>query len=189
MAKILAGKKLKKLAIIIFVLVAAFSAVQALKLFYRNTYPVKYLNIIKTEAAKNDLPVELVLAVCYTESGFRADAVSSVGARGVMQLTEETFNWVKTKLEPNAATVYDDMFHPETNIKYGCKLLRLLFDEFGTQSNVLAAYHAGWGSVKKWLASDEYSNGVNVTNIPFKDTKLYVEKVAEVTILYKKLYS
>lgn len=189
MPKILASKKLKKLAIIIFVLFAAVFAVQAVKIFYRGAYPVKYLNIIKAEAAKNDLPLELVLAVCYTESGFRPNAVSSVGARGVMQLTEETFNWVKTKLEPDADTVYDDMFNPEINIKYGCKLLRLLFDEFGSQNNVLAAYHAGWGSVKKWLASDEHSAGGRLTNIPFKDTKMYVEKVAQVTVLYKKLYS
>ena len=69
-------------------------------------------------------------------------------------------------------------------------MLSLLLEEFGTVDNALCAYHAGWGSVKNWLSDPEYSSdGVHVENIPFADTRTYVERVNETLEIYRRLYS
>ena len=84
---------------------------------------------------------------------------------------------------------YDRLFEPEANIQCGAFILRLLIDEFGTVDNALAAYHAGWGNVKKWLADEEHSSdGVNLSSIPFGDTARYVKKVNETSRIYRELY-
>ena len=68
-------------------------------------------------------------------------------------------------------------------------MLRLLLDEFGTERNALAAYPAGWGSVKQWLQDPEYApDGEHVTHIPFEDTRAYVDKVEKTREIYRRLY-
>ena len=152
-------------------------------------YPRQYSQYVEKYSEEYGVDPLLVYAVIYNESRFRPDAVSHVGARGLMQLMEEAFQWTHSRLEPEADTVYDDMFDPETNIRYGTYMLSLLLEEFGTTDNALCAYHAGWGSVKQWLADPEYSpDGVHVENIPFGDTRTYVERVNETLEIYQRLY-
>ena len=153
-------------------------------------YPREYSQYVEKYSGEYGVDPMLVYAVIYNESRFRPDAVSNVGARGLMQMMEDAFDWTKYRLEPDASTVYDDMFDPETNIRYGTYMLSLLLEEFGTVDNALCAYHAGWGSVKKWLSDPEYSSdGVHVENIPFADTRTYVERVNETLEIYRRLYS
>lgn len=153
-------------------------------------YPREYSQYVEKYSGEYGVDPMLVYAVIYNESRFRPDAVSNVGARGLMQMMEDAFDWTKYRLEPDASTVYDDMFDPETNIRYGTYMLSLLLEEFGTVDNALCAYHAGWGSVKNWLSDPEYSSdGVHVENIPFADTRTYVERVNETLEIYRRLYS
>ena len=51
-------------------------------------------------ADKYGLEYAQVYAIIKTESGFKPNALSAVGARGLMQITEETFDWIKTKIAP-----------------------------------------------------------------------------------------
>ena len=106
-----------------------------------------------------------------------------------MQLTEDTFDWVKSKLEPDAATSYEDMYDPEENIRYGVFLISALIQQFGSVNNALCAYHAGWGNATAWLENPEYSTGGNIVNIPFEDTAFYVDKVCNTQNIYEKLYN
>ena len=123
-----------------------------------------------------------------TESSFDPTATSSIGARGLMQLTEETFDWVKSRLEPQADTTYDAMYEPEKNIEYGAYLLSALSERFGSVNNTLCAYHAGWGSAAGWLEDPEYSAGGEIHTIPYPDTAQYVEKVRRTCQIYRELY-
>ncbi|MCL2057340.1 MAG: lytic transglycosylase domain-containing protein [Oscillospiraceae bacterium] len=151
-------------------------------------YPIRYEETVTREAARNNLPVSLVYAVIRTESGFRPDARSRVGARGLMQIMEETYEWVAFRLREKGGD-FSSMYDIEENIRYGTALLRLLLDEFGTDENALCAYHAGWGSVKSWLANTALSpDGENVQNIPFGDTARYVKKVLDTQEIYQRLY-
>ena len=152
-------------------------------------FPRKYAVLIEHYAAENQLPADLVYAIVYCESGFDPDAVSSVGARGLMQLMEPTFDWVKNGLDGEEDTVYDDMFDPKTNLKYGCRLLGLLLQEYETIPNALCGYHAGWGITRQWLEDPQYApDGKNIENIPYDDTASYVKKVMRTAKIYHELY-
>ena len=61
--------------------------------------------------------------------------------------------------------------------------------EFGTEENALAAYHAGWNQVKRWLADEEVSSdGVTLDSIPSQATDTYVNRVLSAKQVYQKLY-
>ena len=113
---------------------------------------------IETAAREHDLAPELMLAVIVQESGGRADAVSRVGAQGLMQLMPATA----------AQMGVDDPFDPAENIHGGARYLAHLRGIFGDDLDlVLAAYNAGPGNVKR------AGNEVPV----FTETRNYVEKV------------
>ena len=111
---------------------------------------------IEEAARRTGLPAALIDAVIRTESGYRAQAVSRVGAQGLMQLMPAT-----------AAEVgVADAFDPRQNILGGSLYLRKMFDRFGSIELAVAAYNAGPGSVSK-------HGGVP----PFKETRRYVATV------------
>lgn len=158
-------------------------------IFYRTAYPVRYDGFVLCYAADNDLPPGLVYGVIRTESGFDSDVVSHVGARGLMQITEDAYDWAKMRMGGDDTT-YDDLFDPETNIRYGCYILKLLLERFGDVSTALCAYHAGAGNVENWLGQAEYSSdGKTVEKIPYKDTHWYVDKVMGTQKIYERLYT
>ena len=179
------GKLFLWAAAVVLVFVSVYAAVQ---FYYQSAYPRRYQETIAAYCSEYQVPESLAYAVVRTESNFRPDATSKIGARGLMQLTEETFDWVKAKLEPQADTQYDAMYEPEKNLQYGIFLLSMLRQEFGSTENVLCAYHAGWGNAKSWISSPEYGNGTDVVQIPFGDTAFYVDKVKSTQKVYQKLY-
>jgi soluble lytic murein transglycosylase len=163
-------------------------ALAGVRAVLRSAYPDDFYPLVERYSAQNGLPIPLVLGVIHTESRFRPGVVSSAGARGLMQITEETFEWAKWRMQDDQ-TEYDDLYDPESNIRYGTFILSLLLDEFGGPDEALAAYHAGWGSVKRWLAQPEYSaDGATLDAIPFADTAQYVPRVLKTTRIYQRLY-
>lgn len=174
------------LAVVILLGATVFKEVQSQ--FYRAAYPMKYSEAVEKACRDNDLPPSLVYAIIRTESSFRPEVESSIGARGLMQITEETYDWTVYRMGEEGGQ-YDSLFDADTNIKYGGALLRLLFDEFGSVENVLCAYHAGWGNAQSWRANPEHAPGGDlIENIPFGDTSRYVVKVLETRKKYQELY-
>ena len=160
-----------------------------MRTFYRAAYPVKYAETVEAQAAESQLDQSLIYAVIRTESGFRPTARSSVDARGLMQITPDTFHWIRYRLGETGPADPDTLDSPEENIRYGAATLALLLERFGGPREALAAYHAGWGSVSRWLTDDRYSaNGETLEEIPFGDTDAYVEKVLRTAEIYRKLY-
>jgi len=140
-------------------------------------------------SAENNLPPALVYAVIRTESGFDSDARSHVEARGLMQITKDTYEWAQFRVKEENALGFDALFDSEINIRYGTIILRLLLEEFDTVENALCAYHTGWGNMKKWLADPELSgDGVHLDRIPSKVTAYYVARVLETQEMYERLY-
>jgi soluble lytic murein transglycosylase-like protein len=112
---------------------------------------------VKEAAAKYNLPPELIKAVIRAESNFNADAVSSAGAQGLMQLMPATARELGVK----------NSFDIEQNIDGGAKYLRKMLDRFGgSVRKALAAYNAGPGTVIKY-------NG----RVPYPETRQYVTRV------------
>jgi LysM repeat protein len=96
-------------------------------------------------AAENGVPPSLAEAIAYQESGFNNDLTSSADARGVMQITPETWNWIgntlagPTPLAPASVA---------SNVRGGVLLLHSLLNETGGDSALAAAgYYQGLSSV------------------------------------------
>lgn len=174
---------------VVILLLIAVAGLFAYDRYLRETHPLKYTDYVERYASEYGIQPTLVYAVIKTESGFRADAVSNVGARGLMQIMEDTFDWIKFRLG-DEETEYYDMYDPETNIRYGCYLLGFLLDEFGHTDVAMAAYHAGRGNVNDWLSDKRYSSdGIHLDVIPIADTAHYVNKINKAMDNYIRLYN
>jgi len=161
-----------------------FGSVSILK----TLYPMKYGNFVEIYAAENNLDEYFVYAVIECESGYDEKAVSYADARGLMQLTGETFEWLQSKKGEDLGE--EMLFDAETNIKYGCFFYGILFGKYADERTALAAYHAGMGNVSKWLKDERYSHdGKTLYDMPFKNTKNYVNKVIKTRNIYSKLYN
>lgn len=159
----------------------------AYNLIMHALYPVRYYEYIAEYSAEYSLDEYLVMGVIKAESNYIHDAHSGV-ARGLMQITEDTAEWISGKIGIELAE--DDIEEPKINIRMGCYYLKYLIDYYNGSTDVaLAAYNAGMGNVSKWLSDENFSeDGKSLTEIPFKETRDYVKRVREYTGTYKKLY-
>lgn len=147
------------------------------------TLPLKHEDVIRQQASEKGVDAALLAAVIYSESKF-SDATSSAGARGLMQITPEAAEEIE-RLSGATTFKLDDLSDPEINIRYGTFLLRELLDRYhGDEVAALAAYNAGPGNADKWGGSD-----LNVSDIPFPETRAYVEEVLDKRQAYRDKYA
>ena len=65
-----------------------------------------------------------------------------------MQITEVTFDWIKMKIAPTESLTFDDLYDPETNIRFGSYFVSYCLDRYsGHLATAAAAYHSGVGTV------------------------------------------
>ena len=120
-------------------------------------YPMTYAPEIRAAAAEFSLDPAYVASVVLAESSFDAEAVSSVGAIGLMQIMPATGEWIAGKLEDEPFDV-QRLYQPEVNLRYGCWYLRFLLDRYdGDMYTASTAYHQGQGRVDQWLEDPQYS--------------------------------
>lgn len=186
---IINAKRLLAILVLALLVVAGMFGIRwAVNAFYQNTYPREYSEWVEGYAAEYGIDPNIVYAVIKTESDFVPNATSNVGARGLMQIMETTYNWIKTKL-PEAEGTYADMYDPEENIRYGAFFLSYLYREFGSYETAVAAYHAGRTATANWLKDEQYSkDGVTLDHIPSGDTGHYVSKVMDCYQHYQAIY-
>lgn len=101
-------------------------------------YRVELLRLIHVEATRAGLQPEVVLALIQVESRFQRFAVSATGARGLMQV--KPF-WIKEIGHPR-----DNLFHPQTNLRYGCTILRYYLDRTGGDLTQALADYNGYSN-------------------------------------------
>jgi soluble lytic murein transglycosylase len=154
-------------------------------------YPKKYEEYVEANAKIYDLEEDIIYAIINTESEFNPEAKSEVGARGLMQIMEDTFLWTKSRMREDDGVAYSDMYNPELNIKYGAYLFYLLYSEYGDYETALAAYHSGRGNVNSWLSDPENSSDGKKLDrkIPSRATAHYVDKVMTDFENYSEIYN
>lgn len=154
----------------------------------KTQYPIKYEYFVEKYSDEYGLDKYLVYAVMRTESRFDKFAVSNAGAKGLMQITDETGEDCARRLKISGYSG-DALFDPEINIQIGCYYLKRLLDKYDNVNNALAAYNGGPGNVDKWLLDPSYVDGSGtLVNIPFRETKNYVVRVNEAREMYKAIY-
>ena len=143
------------------------------------TLPLRHDDIIRQQAAEKDLDAALVAAVIYEESRFR-DQTSNAGARGLMQITPDTADYIARR-SGGTRFVQEDLATPQINIAYGTWFLRYLIDHYeGNETLAVAAYNAGLTNVDGWVRRAGGPEAFEAArNIPFPETRAYVENVAE----------
>jgi soluble lytic murein transglycosylase len=146
------------------------------------TLPLRHEDVIRQQAREKNVDAALIAAVIYSESKF-SDLESSAGARGLMQITPDA---AKSIEKQSGGTTFNlsDLSDPEINIRYGTFLLHELLERYdGDEAAALAAYNAGPGNADKWGGA-----GLTVAEIPFPETRAYVEEVLEKRDEYRQKY-
>jgi len=153
------------------------------------TLPLRHEDIIRQQAAEKNLDPALIAAVIYQESKFR-DRTSSAGAKGLMQLLPGTAEFIARK---SGGTRFElqDLGTPQINIAYGSWYLRYLIGRYnGNQVLAIAAYNAGEDNVDRWVSAAGGPDSFDVTrDIPFPETRAYVQGVLSKRGAYKKHYA
>ncbi len=126
------------LVLAVLAVIGCFAVHAGVQHFYRQNYPVHYRDTILKYAAEYEVDPLFILAVMKTESDFNPNAVSEADARGLMQIAETTFDWIKDKLN-DETSVFSDMYTPEINIRYGTFFLHYLYQEFESLELAAAA--------------------------------------------------
>ena len=153
-----------------------------------NRYPVRYEQEIRNAAAEFSLDPAYVASVVLAESSYDAQAVSSAGAIGLMQIMPSTGEWIAGKL----GDTFDvqRLYEPSVNLRYGCWYLRFLLDRYAEDMYTAStAYHQGQGRVDDWLEDPAYSeDGKTLSVISSAVTDTYVNRIMESYEHYKELY-
>ncbi len=148
--------------------------------YTRLRYPLKYEQIVTGHAENYGLDPALLAAVIYRESKFDPNAVSSSGAIGLMQLLPDTAKGI-AQYTGGAKFRVADLYDPEINVRYGAFYLRRLLRKYdGDVRLALAAYNAGQANVDRWIEEGK--------GIAFAETRAYVDRVTELTALYRRAY-
>jgi soluble lytic murein transglycosylase len=153
------------------------------------TLPLYHEDIIRQQASDKHVDAALIAAVIYEESRFR-DQTSRAGARGLMQITPETADFIAHR---SGGVLFEqsDLATPQINIAYGAWYLRYLIDHYdGNETLAVAAYNAGQSNVDRWVAeaggAEQFDSA---KHIPFPETRAYVQNVQKRRAQYRDHYA
>lgn len=179
------------LTLLLLLIVGAGIALTQQEKIEEMEYPQRYSEYVEYYAEKYGLDPLLLYTFIRTESNFKAEAQSSVDARGLMQITEITFDWIKSSIAPQEELTFEDLYDPETNIRFGSYFLAYCLKRYDYDvSTAAAAYHSGWGTVDELLAQEEYSqNGRTLDDFPYRNMRQYVKKINDAYRRYQEIYA
>jgi soluble lytic murein transglycosylase len=150
--------------------------------------PLADVGLIREQAAEKHLDPALIAAVIYAETKF-SPRTSPAGAEGLMQIEPATARYL-AHLSGGYAFKTSDLASPSVNVAYGTYYLRYLLDHYGgNEMLALAAYNAGLSNVDAWVAAARAEgHQLTVQEIPFPQTRAYVQKVMNAQRDYRDTY-
>ena len=147
-------------------------------------YPRPFQQEVRDGAALSGLPLELIYSVMRQESLFRPDIVSRANAIGLLQLLpgyarETAKRWSLPIPTP------DDLKKPQVNVPLGAAHLRDYLDNCGGRIIfALACYNAGPAPLRKWLPDEPRDAEIWIENIPYNETRTYVQRILWNDVVY-----
>ncbi len=181
-------KALKNILMLI-IIIAILTVGMSLALITMKTVDtkVKYIDIIEKYSKQYNSDPLMIASIIKVESDFDTDAVSPMNAKGLMQILPDTGQWISERLNED---YHDEKLHdPDYNIHLGAYYYEYLYEHFGDVEIALAAYNGGMGNVEEWLKDPSISyHGDKLDNIPFGETRNYVNKVMNTYKTYKLFY-
>lgn len=141
-------------------------------------YPEPYQPQVAAAGKLANLPTPWIYAVMRQESLYDPRATSKRDAFGLLQLLLPTAQTTARRWKMPVPLSRDDLYLPENNALLGAAHLRDMTDRFGGRYLLaLAAYNAGPNAVQRWLPAQPMDADVWVENIPFNETRNYVQKI------------
>lgn len=160
------------------------------QVFWKTIYPIQYKAEVTKAATQHKVDPYLVYSIIQIESNFKHTRTSNKGATGLMQIMPETASWVieQAQLPPQLLEMLDV---PEVNIFIGSWYVAFLERKFhNNHFAVIAAYNAGPGNVEKWLKEDRWDGTYqNIADIPFGETRHYLQRVLYFYGKYREIYN
>jgi soluble lytic murein transglycosylase len=152
-------------------------------------FPIPYRREIDAFSKLHGVDPFLVTAIMKQESKFKRLARSRSFARGLMQLIPPTAIRLAAGQGISDFSV-EQLYDPEINITLGVRYIREISEEFGKESEMIAAaYNGGEANVRRWLAGSKKGDGLDFfSNIDFAETKNYVALVTFNHEMYKRIY-
>ncbi|MFT4059553.1 MAG: transglycosylase SLT domain-containing protein [Legionella sp.] len=149
-------------------------------------FPLAYEGTIKQYSKKYAIQPELIYAIIRQESGFREDATSAVGARGLMQIMPYTAG-VVSKAAKISYTNQSQLFTSEKNINIGVAYLKQLAQRFSNHPILMAAaYNAGPKQVVYWRRTHPPKDiDVWIETLPWQETRNYLKNVMAFYVVYQ----
>lgn len=153
-------------------------------------YPIRYDKDIALSAKAYKVDPVLIASIIRVETNFNPDKLSKKGAVGLMQLMPDTADWI-VKKAGYAEETSQSLHRPDVNIEVGAWYLNSLYNQFNNNLYaVLVAYNAGPGNTRKWLDNGTWDGTLkNIGQIPFGETRHYVQRVLYYYDKYAKLYA
>ncbi|MDX2354673.1 transglycosylase SLT domain-containing protein [Stutzerimonas xanthomarina] len=148
-------------------------------------FPMAHRSSLVNAAKAREIHPSWVFAITRQESAFMADARSHVGASGLMQLMPATAKETARRFGIPLASP-QQVLNPNVNIQLGAAYLSQIYGQFnGNRVLASAAYNAGPGRVRQWLKNAQHLPfDVWVENIPFDETRQYVQNVLTYSVIY-----
>ena len=169
--------------------------------FERILFPRRYATLVQSYSSKLGIDPDLVFAVMRQESVFAREAMSPVGAMGLMQLMPSTASLEITKLPAHYVDANQRaeilklnhngqiLFDPEVNVPLGVHHLSRLLQLYKSPVFALTAYNASPAATLKWkktISSEDLMTFIE--RIPYKETRAYVKLILRNYFYYKRWY-
>lgn len=153
--------------------------------WYEWRFPLAHHDTVKMHTGTRSLDPSWVMGLMRSESAMAADAISSAGARGLMQITPGTARALSRRHGFSYGGTHD-LMRPDYNIEVGTTYLRELLDEYGHNSMLASgAYNAGPNAVQRWLDGSRPTEAAMwIETLPYFETREYIPRVLAFSTIY-----
>lgn len=180
-------KKLLSIILIIFIIIFCINYNKIKNITLKKIYKIDYSEYVEKYSEEYQVDKYLIYAIIKAESNFNEDAISSKGAKGLMQLMQTTAEEIASKIDLDLTE--ENILEPDININLGTKYISMLIQKYENIELSLTAYNAGSGNVDKWITNGVLkSDGSDIENVPYAETNNYVRKILRDYEIYKQIY-